>query len=158
MDELWTVRDASDSRPLFVRSRLFPRSPSLTARPGEHEADAVGARDGRGTGGSGQHHEERDRPRSAIIVRTEEKGSDVNLATLLVADAFKGNFEAAAVLSTDSDLTLPIELIRNELQLLRDKEWVPFLDLVEASRQELTKVAGEIAHDLRSSLRSGSST
>ena len=36
--------------------------------------------------------------------RTEEKGSDVNLATLLVAGAFKGDFDTAAVLSTDSDL------------------------------------------------------
>lgn len=56
-------------------------------------------------------------PRSAIVLRTEEKGSDVNLATLLVADAFRGSFEAAAVLSTDSDLALPIQLISAELGL-----------------------------------------
>jgi hypothetical protein len=56
-------------------------------------------------------------PRSAVVLRTEEKGSDVNLATMLVADAFKGAFEAAAVLSTDSDLALPIELVRRELGL-----------------------------------------
>jgi hypothetical protein len=56
-------------------------------------------------------------PRSAVVLRTEEKGSDVNLATLLVADAFKGNFEAAAVLSTDSDLALPIQMVREELGL-----------------------------------------
>jgi hypothetical protein len=56
-------------------------------------------------------------PRSAIVLRTEEKGSDVNLATLMVADAFKGNFEAAVVLSTDSDLALPVKLIREELGL-----------------------------------------
>ena len=56
-------------------------------------------------------------PRSAIVLRTEEKGSDVNLATLLVAEAFKGELEAAAVLSTDSDLALPIALIRQELGL-----------------------------------------
>jgi len=56
-------------------------------------------------------------PRSAVVLRTEEKGSDVNLATLLVADAFRGDFEAAAVLSTDSDLALPIKLIRAELGL-----------------------------------------
>jgi hypothetical protein len=56
-------------------------------------------------------------PRSAIVTKVEEKGSDVNLATLLVADAFKGEFEAAAVLSTDSDLVLPIKLIREELGL-----------------------------------------
>jgi hypothetical protein len=56
-------------------------------------------------------------PRSAVVLRTEEKGSDVNLGTLLVAEAFKGDFEAAAVLSTDSDLALPIQLIRAELGL-----------------------------------------
>jgi hypothetical protein len=56
-------------------------------------------------------------PRSAIVLRTEEKGSDVNLATLLVSDAFRGDFEGAAVLSTDSDLALPIKLIREELRL-----------------------------------------
>lgn len=56
-------------------------------------------------------------PRSAVVLRTEEKGSDVNLATMLVADAFRGSFEVAAVLSTDSDLALPIELVRRELGL-----------------------------------------
>ena len=56
-------------------------------------------------------------PRSAVVLRTEEKGSDVNLATMLVADAFEGAFETAAVLSTDSDLALPIDLVRRELGL-----------------------------------------
>lgn len=56
-------------------------------------------------------------PTSAVVLRTEEKGSDVNLASMLVADAFQGAFEAAAVLSTDSDLALPIELVRSELEL-----------------------------------------
>lgn len=56
-------------------------------------------------------------PTSAVVLRTEEKGSDVNLATMLVADAYQGNFQAAAVLSTDSDLALPIELVRRELRL-----------------------------------------
>ena len=56
-------------------------------------------------------------PKSAVVTRTEEKGSDVNLATLMVADAFRGDFEAAVVLSTDSDLALPIKLIRAELSL-----------------------------------------
>jgi len=56
-------------------------------------------------------------PTSAVVLRTEEKGSDVNLATMLVADAYQGAFQAAAVLSTDSDLALPIELVRRELRL-----------------------------------------
>lgn len=56
-------------------------------------------------------------PTTALVTRTEEKGSDVNLATMLVADAYRGMFEVAAVLSTDSDLALPIQLIREELGL-----------------------------------------
>lgn len=46
---------------------------------------------------------------------TEEKGSDVNLATYLVHDAHKGEFEQAVVISNDSDLALPIAIVRNEL-------------------------------------------
>lgn len=56
-------------------------------------------------------------PTSAVVLRTEEKGSDVNLATILIAEAYQGAFEAAAVPSTDSDLALPIRLIRHELGL-----------------------------------------
>ena len=56
-------------------------------------------------------------PASAVVERTEEKGSDVNLATMLVADGFQEAFEVAAVLSTDSDLALPIELVQRELGL-----------------------------------------
>lgn len=46
------------------------------------------------------------------VVKTEEKGSDVNLATLLLIDAFDNDFEAAAIITNDSDLTLPIRLVR----------------------------------------------
>lgn len=56
-------------------------------------------------------------PTSALVTKVEEKGSDVNLATLLVKDAFQRSFDAAVVLSTDSDLALPIQVIRAELGL-----------------------------------------
>lgn len=49
------------------------------------------------------------------IIKTEEKGSDVNIATHLVADAFKGQFEAAVVISNDSDLCEPIRIVAQEL-------------------------------------------
>ena len=45
----------------------------------------------------------------AEVVITEEKGTDVNLATHLVYDACSGAFDVAAVLSNDSDLATPIE-------------------------------------------------
>lgn len=46
----------------------------------------------------------------------EEKGSDVNLAVHLVNDAWKGAFEAAAVLSNDTDLVEPIRIVTQELK------------------------------------------
>ena len=47
---------------------------------------------------------------------TEEKGSDVNLATRLVADYFlrTGEYDAAVVVSNDSDLEMPIRLLRDQ--------------------------------------------
>lgn len=49
------------------------------------------------------------------VIKTEEKGSDVNLATLLLLDAFEKDCEVAVVISNDSDLKLPIEVARHEL-------------------------------------------
>jgi uncharacterized LabA/DUF88 family protein len=51
------------------------------------------------------------------VVKTEEKGSDVNLATYLLLDAFKGECDVAVVISNDSDLKLPIEVAQAELGL-----------------------------------------
>ena len=44
----------------------------------------------------------------------EEKGSDVNLAAHLLNDAWKGLFEAAAVISNDTDLLTPIRMVTAE--------------------------------------------
>jgi len=62
-------------------------------------------------------HPTPDGPRTALVVRTEEKGSDVNLATYLVRDGFKCEYEAAIVVSNDSDLIEPIRVVRDELRL-----------------------------------------
>ncbi len=53
--------------------------------------------------------------RTVEVVKTEEKGSDVNLATFLLLDAFQGDCDVAVVISNDSDLKLPIEVAQNEL-------------------------------------------
>ena len=50
-------------------------------------------------------------PRTIRVLRTEEKRSDVNLATLLLIDCFDDDFDEAVVISNDSDLTLPIEYV-----------------------------------------------
>src|SRR5215472_8233155 len=52
--------------------------------------------------------------RTTLAWRTEEKGSDVNLATLLLLDAFRDDFEVAVVVSNDSDLVLPIRVVREQ--------------------------------------------
>lgn len=55
--------------------------------------------------------------KTARVLRTEEKGSDVNLASYLLLDAFRGDCEVAIVVSNDADLKAPIEIARVELQL-----------------------------------------
>jgi uncharacterized LabA/DUF88 family protein len=49
------------------------------------------------------------------VVKTEEKGSDVNLATHLLHDAHMNRFDVAVVVSNDSDLLGPIKIVRSEL-------------------------------------------
>jgi hypothetical protein len=45
------------------------------------------------------------------VLRPQEKGSDVNLATHLPVDAVEGAFEAAVVITNDSDLRAPIRAV-----------------------------------------------
>lgn len=42
----------------------------------------------------------------------EEKMTDVNIATQLLADAYDDHFDTALVISGDSDLTTPVRLVR----------------------------------------------
>jgi hypothetical protein len=50
------------------------------------------------------------------VIKTEEKGSDVNLATHLLHDARMGRFDVGVVVSNDSDLLEPIKIVRQELR------------------------------------------
>jgi len=54
-------------------------------------------------------------PRTIEVFNTEEKGSDVNLASHLLLDAFRNRFEAAIVISGDSDLLTPIRMVRDQM-------------------------------------------
>lgn len=54
-------------------------------------------------------------PTHAEIWNTEEKGSDVNLATYLIHDAWRNLFDVAVVLSQDTDLIEPVRIVRQEL-------------------------------------------
>ena|SRR6266508_2276507 len=54
-------------------------------------------------------------PRTVEVMRSEEKGSDVNIATYLLLDAFQGRCDTAVVVSNDSDLREPIRVAEQEL-------------------------------------------
>ncbi len=56
-------------------------------------------------------------PRLAEVLKTEEKGSDVNIASHLVNDAHNGRFEVAVLITNDSDLLTPMKIVRRELHL-----------------------------------------
>jgi len=54
-------------------------------------------------------------PRTVEVIKTEEKGSDVNLATYLLLDACRGDCDVAVVVTNDSDLKEPITIVREDL-------------------------------------------
>lgn len=54
---------------------------------------------------------EQDGPETLAVLKTEEKRTDVNLATHLLVDCFDGDFDEAVIVSNDSDLTLPVEVV-----------------------------------------------
>lgn len=56
-------------------------------------------------------------PSTIAVVKSEEKGSDVNLATYLLRDAFRQECERQLVITNDSDLAEPIRLVRQELRM-----------------------------------------
>lgn len=56
-------------------------------------------------------------PEYVRILDSEEKGSDVNLATRLLVDGFNGEYEQAVIISNDSDLATPMRYVRDSLGL-----------------------------------------
>ena len=56
-------------------------------------------------------------PRYVRVIKTEEKGSDVNIAAHMINDGHKGRYQVAILLSNDSDLVEPVKIVRNELKL-----------------------------------------
>ena len=53
--------------------------------------------------------------RVAWVIKTEEKGSDVNLAVHLLNDAWRREYDVAVVVSNDSDLVEAIRIVRRQL-------------------------------------------
>ena len=52
-------------------------------------------------------------PRTVEVIKTEEKGSDVNLASWLLLDAHNQDFEQAIIASNDSDLATPLWMVKH---------------------------------------------
>lgn len=80
-------------------------------------------------------------PEVVRIYRTEEKGSDVNLATQLLIDSFKDHYEVAAVITNDTDLVEPIRFVTQEM-----KKVVGILTPVPNPAKSLAAVASFVHH------------
>ena len=53
----------------------------------------------------------------ASVARREEKGSDVNVASHMLVDVLGGAVDAAVVVSNDSDLKMPVDVVRQQVPL-----------------------------------------
>jgi uncharacterized LabA/DUF88 family protein len=56
-------------------------------------------------------------PQYVDVIKTEEKGSDVNLATDLLDDAWLNDYEAAVLITNDSDLERPVRRVRERFNV-----------------------------------------
>ena len=54
-------------------------------------------------------------PTHVLVRDSEEKGSDVNLATRLLVDGFNGKYEQAVVVSNDADFAAAMRYVRDDL-------------------------------------------
>jgi hypothetical protein len=53
----------------------------------------------------------------ARVIKTEEKGTDVNIASHLINDGWQGLYDMAVVISNDSDLVEPVKIVIREMNL-----------------------------------------
>lgn len=82
------------------------------------------------------------------VDKTEEKGSDVNLAAHLVRDAFGKRFDVAVLSTNDSDLAEPVRIVTQELALP-----VGILNPHQYHSQELKRLATFVKRIRQSDLR-----
>ena len=83
------------------------------------------------------------------VIRTEEKGSDVNLAVNLVNDAWKNLYDCAIVVSNDSDLGEALRIVKTELnksvgvfipwRAYPSKDLLKYADFIKHIRKNLLK-------------------
>ncbi len=51
------------------------------------------------------------------VIKTEEKGSDVNMAVHLLNDGYKKEYDSAVIITNDSDLAEAMKIVQTELKL-----------------------------------------
>ena len=84
------------------------------------------------------------RPKTVKVKKTEEKGSDVNLATYFLLDIFTEKADAFVILTNDSDLAEPLRLAKDELRLT-----VGLILPTDTPSRELLKVDPQIIRQIR---------
>ena len=89
-------------------------------------------------------------PAHVLIRDSEEKGSDVNLATRLLVDGFNGEYEQAVVVSNDADFAGAMRYVRDDLGL---RVTLVNPDPRNASPRELANAATYVKHLWKSHLR-----
>lgn len=106
------VKPQPHNRGAPVRQQMYLRAlrtlPTLSIHYGHFLTHTVWMPDASST---------KDPPDRVQVIKTEEKGSDVNLATHLVRDGFRKEYELAVLVTNDSDLLEPIRIVRDELAL-----------------------------------------
>lgn len=103
---MYRPRDAPNGQRLQAYIRALETLPRLTVHYGSCRAGSESLPISRLRTGE----------RERVVVR-DEKGLDVNLATMLLMDGFRRDYEVAVVISTDSDIVLPMRLVRRQLEL-----------------------------------------
>ena len=89
-------------------------------------------------------------PAYVLVRNSEEKGSDVNLATRLLVDGFNGEYEQAVVVSNDGDFAGAMRYVRDSLGL---RVTLVNPDPKNASPRELADAATYIKRLWKSHLR-----
>ncbi len=75
------------------------------------------------------------------VIKTEEKGSDVNIASHLLMDAFEDRYDCAVLISGDSDLVTPVLMVRSKFQKI-----VGVLNPQKRESKQLKKAASFYKH------------
>ena len=90
------------------------------------------------------------RPAYVLVRDSEEKGSDVNLATRLLVDGFNGEYEQAVVVSNDADFAGAMKYVRDGLGL---RVTLANPDQRNASPRDLSNAAAYVKRLWNSHLR-----